>query len=84
MYCNALSRKCQMGAETVLPTDFVETLSRLHFPAQTDDRLQELMDKNTDGALTDQERHELAALVELGETLSLIRARALQSLGRAP
>jgi hypothetical protein len=73
-----------MGAEILLPSDFVESLSRLHFPPRTDDRLQELMDKNTEGTLLSQERHELEALVELSETLSLIRARALQSLGRSP
>jgi hypothetical protein len=73
-----------MGAEVPLPTDFVESLSRLRFPVQTDDRLQMLMDKNTEGTLSAEERHELEALVELGETMTWIRARALQSLGRLP
>jgi hypothetical protein len=73
-----------MGAEILMPSDFVETLSRLHFPEKADQRLQELMDRNTEGTLSAQERKELEALVELSETLSLIRARALQSLGRAP
>jgi hypothetical protein len=73
-----------MGAEIPMPSEFVESLTRLHFPAQTDDRLQVLMDRNTDGTLTAGERHELESLVELSEMLSLIRARVLQSLGRAP
>ena len=73
-----------MGAEISLPSDFVESLSRLRFPAQTDHRLQELMDRNTEGTLTAQEHKDLEALVELSETLSLIRARALQSLGKSP
>ncbi len=73
-----------MGAEISLPSDFVESLSRLHFPAQADNRLQELMQRNTEGSITAQERRDLEALVELSETLSIIRARALQSLGRAP
>jgi hypothetical protein len=73
-----------MGAEIPMPSDFVETLGNLHFPAKADVRLQELMDRNTEGLLTGNERQELKALVELSETLSLIRARALQSLGRTP
>jgi hypothetical protein len=73
-----------MGAEISMPSDFVETLGNLRFPAKADQRLQDLMDRNTDGSLTGDERHELEALVELSETLSLIRARALQSLGRLP
>ena len=73
-----------MGAEIPLPTDFVESLSQLHFPPRTDSRLQELMDQNTQGTISPAERRELETLVELSETLSLIRARALQSLGRSP
>jgi hypothetical protein len=73
-----------MGAEIPLPSDFVESLSMLRFPQRTDDRLQWLMDRNTEGKLSGDERCELEALVDLNETLSLIRARALQSLGRSP
>jgi hypothetical protein len=40
------------------------------------------MDRNTEGLLTDAER--LEALVEPSETLALVRATALQLLGRAP
>jgi hypothetical protein len=42
------------------------------------------MDRNTEGLLTDSERTELEALVELSETLALVRATALQLLGRTP
>jgi hypothetical protein len=42
------------------------------------------MDHNTEGLLTDVERAELEALVELSETLALVRAQALQLLGRKP
>lgn len=42
------------------------------------------MDRNTDGGLTAAEREELEALVELSETLSLVRAQALDVLGRQP
>lgn len=39
------------------------------------------MDKNTEGALTAEQRRELEALVEMSEELSLVRAEALQLLG---
>ncbi|HJT76938.1 MAG TPA: hypothetical protein VJ739_07015 [Gemmataceae bacterium] len=42
------------------------------------------MDRNTEGTLTTAEREELEALVELSETISLLRARALRLLGRQP
>jgi len=42
------------------------------------------MDRNNEGLLTDSEREELEALAELSEKLSLVRAEALQILGKAP
>jgi len=42
------------------------------------------MDRNTEGILTETERAELEALVELSETLALVRAKAFQLLGRKP
>jgi hypothetical protein len=73
-----------MGAEIPLPSDFVESLCQLRLPVRTDDRLQALMDRNTEGQLTPEERNELESLVDLSEALSLIGARALSSLGRRP
>jgi hypothetical protein len=40
------------------------------------------MDRNNDGLLTPVERRELTALVEWSENVSLIRAQALQLLGK--
>ena len=40
------------------------------------------MDRNNDGQLTDNEREELESLVEMSESLSLVRAEALRLLGR--
>ena len=34
------------------PIDWVESVSELRLPAKTDRRLQELMDRNTEGQLT--------------------------------
>lgn len=66
------------------PVDWVESVSELRLPAKTDRRMQELMDRNTEGQLTEQERADLESLVELSETLSLVRAEALHLLGRTP
>ena len=66
------------------PLDWVESLTMLRFPAKTDRRLQDLMDRNTEGTLTNAERLDLESLVELSEELSLVRATALQLLGRKP
>ncbi|MBI1903255.1 MAG: hypothetical protein HYS13_19310 [Planctomycetia bacterium] len=66
------------------PADWVESLSRLKLPPKANRRLQELMDRNNEGKLTEREREYLEALVELSESLSLVRAQALQLLGRKP
>jgi hypothetical protein len=42
------------------------------------------MDRNTNGALTPEQKEELEYLVEFSETLSLVRAQALRVLGRKP
>jgi hypothetical protein len=62
----------------------VETVADMRFPAKTDARLQSLMNRNTNGQLTPDEREELAALAELSESIALIRAQALKLLGRTP
>lgn len=66
------------------PQDWVESVSTLRLPEKTDRRLQELMDRNSEGRLTEDERAELEALVEISEELSLVRAEALHLLGRDP
>jgi hypothetical protein len=73
-----------MSAVVAAPVEFVESLARMRFPAKTDARLRELMDRNNDGTLTEHEREELEALVELSESMSLFRAQALRLLGRKP
>jgi hypothetical protein len=66
------------------PVEFVEAIADLRLPPEEDRRLQELMDRNTNGLLTEAERADLAALVEWSEQIALVRARALQLLGRRP
>ena len=73
-----------MEATVTAPLEWVESVSDLRLPPRADTRLQQLMDRNTEGLLTDAERAELEALVELSETLALVRAKAFQLLGRTP
>jgi hypothetical protein len=64
--------------------DWIESVGRLRLPAKADRRLQELMDRNNEGQLTPAERTEMEALIEVSETMSLVRAEALHLLGRTP
>jgi len=73
-----------MATTVVAPVTWVETISQLRLPSSTDERLQKLMDRNNEGLLSESEREELAALVDVGEQLSLVRAEALHILGRKP
>jgi hypothetical protein len=66
------------------PLHMVEAVAALRFPAVSDRRLQVLMDRNNDGALSPEEHDELESLAELSETISLVRADALALLGRRP
>jgi hypothetical protein len=73
-----------MGMTVAAPVEWVESVSDLRLPPKANVRLQQLMDRNTEGLLTEAECTELETLVELSETLSLVRTRALQLLGRQP
>ena len=66
------------------PLTMVEAVAALRLPPRADQRLQVLIDRNTDGALRSEEKEELEALVELSETIALVRAQALHVLGRRP
>ncbi len=66
------------------PLDWVKSVSDLKLPPKADRRMQVLMDRNTEGHLSSEELADLEALVELSETLSFVRAEALQLLGRSP
>ena len=66
------------------PLQWVESITMLRLPEQADQRLQDLMDRNNEGQLSQQEQADLAALAELSERLSLVRAEALHLLGRKP
>jgi hypothetical protein len=73
-----------MGATVSAPVGWIEFVGDLRLPSRANERLQQLMDRNTEGLLTESERAELEMRVELSEQLSLVRAQALQLLGRKP
>jgi hypothetical protein len=64
------------------PVELITSVADLRFPPKIDAHLQVLMDRNTEGQLSEAEREELEALVELSETISLLRVQALRALGR--
>jgi hypothetical protein len=73
-----------MDATVAAPVEWIESVSNLRLPSRANARLQQLMNRNTEGFLTEAECAELETLVELSEQLSLVRARALHLLGRKP
>lgn len=73
-----------MSTTVEAPLEWVESVGNLRLPPKTDQRLQELMDRNNEGLLTEDQRADLESLVELSERLSLVRAEALHLLGRKP
>ena len=73
-----------MSAIIAAPKSWVASVGRLSLPKKAQRRLQDLMDLNNDGLLSGTERKELQALAEWSENVSLLRAQALQLLGRQP
>ena len=73
-----------MSTTVEAPQQWIESLGNLRLPERADQLLQDLMDRNNEGLLCESEREELAALVEMSERLSLVRAEALHLLGRRP
>ena len=66
------------------PRELAEAVVALRLAPKADQRLQQLMHRNTNGLLTPAEREELEALAEMSENISLLRAKALVYLGRKP
>lgn len=64
------------------PLQLVTSLAEFRFSPKLNAKLQDLMERNTEGQLSAAEREELEALVELGESIAILRGEALQVLGR--
>ena len=73
-----------MNSMVEAPVAMVESVAELRLPPGSDSRLKTLMDRNTNAELSEDERTELESLVELSQVMSLVRAQALQILGRKP
>lgn len=73
-----------MSANVPAPRDLIESVAGMRFPSKTNERMTWLMDRNTEGQLTPTEQDELESLVELSESIALVRAQALRVLGRSP
>jgi len=58
----------------------LEQAAAMQLPPDVNRRLQDLMDRNNDGALSPDEREELECLVDCSEAIPLVRARALKRL----
>jgi hypothetical protein len=71
-----------MSTIVPVPLELVEAVAALRFPPKADRRLQALMNRNTEGSLTQAEREELESWVELSEIIALVRAQALNVLGK--
>lgn len=65
------------------PRDMVEAVAGLRLPPRADRRLQDLMDRNTENELTTAELEELETLVEWSQTIAIVKAQALHTLGRS-
>ena len=63
---------------------FVDDLTDIRFSPAMNARVQDLMGRNNDGALSAPEREELESLVDWSEQISLVRAKALQFMGKKP
>ncbi|HTE17467.1 MAG TPA: hypothetical protein VK689_03685 [Armatimonadota bacterium] len=65
-----------MTRPIVVDIEVPETLNDFDFPASLDERLQELLDKqDQEGSLAPDERREAEYLVELSNTLLVLRGR---------
>lgn len=59
-----------------IPIQFLEEMANFQFPASTQEKLNQLMDKNNEGKLLEEEREELSALIEINERVSLLKGQA--------
>jgi hypothetical protein len=73
-----------MTAMLEAPRQLIQSFADVRLPIKTDSRMQLLMSRNNEGLLSDTERDEFESLVELSESLSLLRANALLALGQHP
>lgn len=72
--------RAELRALSYLSDDALWTMAREQLANEKQERMHLLMDKNTDGSITDNEYAELTGLVELGQRLTLRKAEAMKLL----
>jgi hypothetical protein len=65
-----------------VPLAMIEQMSALRLPVKLDIQLRSLMARDQDCRLKSPERDQLEALLELNETISVLRSRATQLLAK--
>lgn len=59
-----------------IPAGFLEEMAAFQFPPSIQEQIAKLMDKNTEDQLSKDEHKELRALVDLSESVSIMKGRA--------
>lgn len=72
--------RAELHALTHLSDDTLWTIAREQMPAAKQERMSLLMDRNSDGTITDNEYDELVLLVDQGERLMLRKSEAMKLL----
>jgi hypothetical protein len=72
--------RAELQAMSYLSTDALWTMAREQMPPDLQHAMSQLMEKNSQGTITEDEFCDLAALVERGQRLTLRKAQAMKLL----
>ena len=72
--------RAELQALTYLSDDTLWTIAREQMPPALQESMSQLMDKNSQGTITEEEHRSLAALVERGQRLTLRKSQAMKLL----
>jgi hypothetical protein len=72
--------RAELQAMSYLSTDVLWTIAREQMPPDLQHAMSQLMEKNSQGTITEDEFRDLSALVERGQRLTLRKAQAMKLL----
>ena len=72
--------RAELQAMSYLSTDALWTIAREQMPPDVQHAMSQLMEKNSQGTITEDEFRDLSALVERGQRLTLRKAQAMKLL----
>ena len=72
--------QAELQAMSYLSTDALWTIAREQMPPDAQQAMSQLMEKNSQGTITEDEFRDLSALVERGQRLTLRKAQAMKLL----